>query len=187
MLERWCRRVTASNRARLAVLGVLVALGGCASSPPARDGSSSAIPERAYYVGLYSADASHGELEPLEDYLLWVARFYQGWGPFPFGWQAMSEAALLDTPPDRQVAVAQALAELGRLISGEWAKSRKRTRISNRALSVWARAMNEAIERGEVESLVERATADVEALLAGELDSGAIRFERYYPGARLEA
>ena len=38
-------------------------------------------------------------VEPIEEYLEWVVRFYQGWGPVPYGWNGMSEAAL-DAVPD---------------------------------------------------------------------------------------
>ena len=181
----WRRLRTRSVTLAATLLGGVVA--GCASAPPAAEDWPRSVPPRANYEQLHALDAANGEIEPLDDYLVWVTRFYEGWGPFPYGWNAMSEAALEAVPEERYALVAAKLDYLGQLISGEWAKSRARTRIPNRALAAWAQAMNEAIERGEVEALLDRAIADVERVLAGDLDGGTIRIERYYPDLDLEA
>ncbi len=179
------RRQRRQRRSVASLLAVLVA--GCATAPPTEEHWPRSIPPRASYEQLHALDAANGEVEPLEEYLRWVTRFYEGWGPFPYGWNAMTESALEAVPEERYALVVAKLDYLGQLISGEWAKSRARTRIPNRALAAWAQAMNEAIERGEVEALLERAIADVESVLAGELDGDKIRPERYYPELDTEA
>ncbi len=182
------QRVASQGRspARSALL-VAILLAGCASAPPTSEDWPASLPPRSNYEQLYALDSARGEVEPLEEYLTWVTRFYEGWGPFPYGWNAMSQAALEAVPEERYALVVAKLDYLGQLISGEWAKSRARTRIPNRAIAAWAQAMNEAIERGEVEALLERAIADVERLLAGELEGDVVRLERYYPDVDPEA
>ena len=178
------RRRSRSAAIVASLLAGLVAC--CASTPPPAEDWPRSIPPRANYEQLHARDATNGEIESLDEYLVWVTRFYAGWGPFPYGWNAMSEAALEAVPEERYALVVAKLDYLGQLISGEWAKARARTRIPSRALSAWAQAMNEAIERGEVEALLDRAIEDVQSVLAGNLDGDAIRLDRYYPDVKLE-
>lgn len=153
-------------------------LAACASrtpEPPWPDGAAPIDLFRAEWQR--SSDVQ--QVQPENDYLLWVTRFYTGNGPVP-GWLDMTRQVLERLPPERRAGIEARLFELGGRIGAEWAKDNAIRRIDTRAGGVWRDALLEALAQDDLDAFLDRLSADVDALIAGTLDGNAIRFERYY-------
>jgi len=140
------------------------------------------LPPQSYYESVYAADRHNQEVQSKAGYLLWVKRFYRGWGGIP-GWFAIREQVLADVEPDRRDEMAARLNDLGRRIAGEWAKASDRRAILATTVQVWIDAAHEAGAHGDHERLLQQISADVDALLADTMEPAAIRLSRYYPHA----
>lgn len=169
-----------SAHPRRLVLACLVLLGGCAGMAQRASDWPEGLPARGHYERLYALDhVNQASGQTLAEYLLWVRRFYTGWGPQPDGWHATAAQILAEIDPTRYAVVHAELAMLGTLISGEWAKLSPARVIRNRTVAVWGEALAAASIEGEYEPLIDRVRADVLALLDGTLDPQAITRERY--------
>jgi len=164
---------------RIPLLFVLMAaLAACAVRAPEPDWPAG-IPPRALFEAEWRNSPDNRPLQSREEYLLWVTRFYTGYGAVP-GWLSMTAQVLQRIPSVEHDAIEARLLELGGRIGAEWAKDNSVRLLSTRSAGVWRDALLEALARNELNAYLDRLAADVEALLAGELHNDAIRFERYY-------
>ncbi len=164
---------------RLPLLLTLIALlAACATRPPEPPWPDG-IPPRAYFETEWRESARNQALQSEEQYLLWVTRFYTGYGAVP-GWLNMTSQVLQRIPPAERAQIEARLFELGGRIGAEWAKDNSVRLLSTRSAGVWRDALLEALARNELNAYLDRLSADVDALLSGELHNDAIRFERYY-------
>lgn len=153
----------------------------CARTPVDQMDWPQALPPIHYYQQTYQQDQSNRETQSLASYLNWVRRFYHGWDLYPDGWLSTSRDILggMENAEKRQRLEAK-LAELGKLISAEWAKSSDNRTIRSRELSVWGQALLKSVNNDEEEHLVDRVTVDVKSLLSGQLDPTDVNLQRYY-------
>jgi len=134
---------------------------------------------RDYFVAAYREDNMAQMYQTEDDYLLWVTRFYYGSTIAP-GWLDLTRQVLDKVgQPDRRQA-ADRLFHLGGRIGSEWAKPNGVRRLNTRNAAVWRDALIESIAQGELFEYMDRVENDVESIIAGELDSEEIYFERYY-------
>lgn len=134
---------------------------------------------REFFVRAYEADSANQASQGLDNYLLWVTRFYNGLDPVP-GWLEMSRQVLADMEEPRRAEVAERLYVLGGRIGAEWAKDNDTRLISSRMANVWRDALIEALNQDDIDNFLTRLEGDVDALLARELVGEEIYFERYY-------
>lgn len=161
------------------IVPLAVALAGCAAlSPPAPDWPAG-LPPRVYFERVHAADPLNSRLQPREEYLLWVRRFYLGWMLAPVGWNAAAERLLEDLPPPRYRVLAARLALLAQLVASEWAKHERARRIDTKMLRVWAAVARRARASGRLGAALDVVIADVIGVLDGELAPEAIRPLRY--------
>lgn len=160
------------------VAGSTLPTAGCASVPVVSNEWPPAMPPRGYYELVWEGDAGNREVEPLEEYLAWVVRFYRGSLVAP-GWGPSQERLAAGLDASDAMLLAPRLACLGQLVSAEWAKHNERRRITTEMLRTWSRVMAQAKEQGRAIAAVDRLIGDVTALLRGELEPAAIRAERY--------
>jgi hypothetical protein len=160
------------------LLVLMAALAACAMRPPEPPWPPG-IPPRAVFEAEWRDSPDNRPLQSQEEYLLWVTRFYTGYGAVP-GWLTMTEQVLQRLPEVEHDAIEARLLELGARIGAEWAKDNAVRLLSTRSAGVWRDALLEALARNELSSYLDRLSADVDALLSGRLHNDAIRFERYY-------
>lgn len=163
----------------LRVVPLAVALAGCAALRPQAPEWPAGLPPRAYFERVHAADPLNARLQPRDEYLLWVRRFYLGWMLAPAGWNATAERLLQDVPPPRYRVLAARLAYLGQLVASEWAKHERARRIDTRMLRVWAAVARRARAAGRLETALDEVIGDVLDLLDGALAPEAIRPARY--------
>lgn len=137
------------------------------------------IPPRAQFSAEWQRSTANQPLQDEAEYLLWVTRFYNGYGAVP-GWLAMTEQVLQRVDEAERAVTRARLFELGGRIGAEWAKDNSVRKLTTRSAGVWRDALLEALSQGELGDYLDRLSMDVDALLAGELDNEAIVFERYY-------
>lgn len=136
------------------------------------------IPPRELFELEWRSSADD-RLQSRDEYLLWVTRFYTGYGAVP-GWLDMTAQVLQRIPAVEHDAIEARLLELGSRIGAEWAKDNSVRLLNTRSAGVWRDALLEALARNELNAYLDRLSADVDALLSGALHNDAIRFERYY-------
>lgn len=163
---------------RLAVLSLCLITVGCASASAASDPWPSGLPPRGFYEAVWEGDPKNREVEPLEEYVTWVVRFYRGSLLAP-GWGASQEKLVAGLEADDQLLLAAKLACLGQMVSAEWAKHNERRRITTEMLRTWSRVLVQAKGQGHALASVDRLIVDVSALLKGELEPAAISADRY--------
>ena len=165
----------------LSVFTAIVLLVGCATTVDDIEWPEGAYP-RAYFESAFQEDADAGKYQTLEDYLLWITRFYNGYSIAP-GWlnlQAQVLERLEDPESDYAAEVMARLYHLGGRIGSEWAKSNEVRLLNTRNAAVWRDALIESINQDDLDNYITRVENDVENILAGQLDKEAIYFERYY-------
>jgi len=140
------------------------------------------LPPRSYYEAQYAADRYNQQFQSKQEYLMWVQRFYTGWGGVQ-GWHTIREEILAEVDTASQARMRDALRKLDQRISAEWAKESDRRVIVNQTVQVWIDAAYEAGIRGDHWRLLRQISADVDALLAGTLEPSRITLGRYYPDA----
>jgi hypothetical protein len=159
-------------------LALITLLAACTTRAPEPEWPGG-IPPRSFFSMEWRESANNRSLQSQDDYLLWVARFYTGYGAVP-GWLSMTSQVIQRLPPAEHDAIEARLFELGGRIGAEWAKDNAVRLLNTRSAGVWRDALLEAFRRNELDVYLDRLSADVDALLAGELHNEAIRFERYY-------
>jgi len=167
----------------VAVLLTTMLVAACGRAPVQDIDWPDELPSLRHYQEAYARDRDNQETQPQSDYLKWVLRFYRGWDLYPDGWQSTSRDILfgVDAPAQKKRLEAK-LAELGRLISTEWAKNSPNRAIRSRELSIWGQALLKSVNKDEEEHLVDQITDDVKALLSERIDPVDINLKRYYPG-----
>lgn len=165
--------------ATLAVM-VMALLASCARTPPQHENWPQGLPPVDHYASLYRQDDANQAVQSRENYLQWVVRFYEGWKLYQDGWNQTTHDVLYGVADDeRRQRLAQKMARLGKLLSGEWAKNSSGRRIRSRELSIWGEALLASMKRGDEEKLIDAVTHDAQALLAGRLESTDIMLKRY--------
>lgn len=154
---------------------------GCAVAPKKPEWPAD-MPPRSYYESRYTEDLDNQQDQSLQKYLKWVKVFYAGWGGVR-GWRSIRAEILADVDAAERERLREGLDDLGKRISGEWAKAYGRRVIDSRMVQVWINAAYEASARREHRRLLNRISRDVDALLAGKLEPGVVSLNRYYPDA----
>lgn len=165
----------------LAVLTLSFFIAGCATTIDDIEWPEGAYP-RGYFEAAFLEDPVAGRYQELDDYLLWITRFYTGYSIAP-GWLELQDEvrSRLDEPQSAYAdAVIERLYHLGGLIGAEWAKSNEVRLLNTRNAAVWRDALVESIVQDDLDNYITRVENDVRAILAGRLDKEEIYFERYY-------
>lgn len=162
---------------RLSLLPLLAAVA-CSTPPTEPEAWPQAIPTRAYYEKSYANDEKNQAVQTFDLYLVWVIRFYHGYG-IAEGWKK-SEAKLMEGMTPAEVVLLQPkVTYLGMLMSSEWAKENKKRRITTDMLVLWGQVMTQAKADKHIEAVVDRLIGDVRALIVGELKPKEIKTARY--------
>ena len=162
----------------LKLLLLLAALSSCSTTPRVEDWPDN-MPPVSYYVDAWQLDESNQRLQVLDDYLVWIRRFYEGFNIAP-GWFNLTEQVFERLPASRHEVIGNRLYELGRIISVEWAKHNDVRLIDTRNAAIWRDALQESLSKNDLDNYLERVEADIAAMLAGTLTRSDIEFERYY-------
>ena len=130
----------------------------------------------------YESDLDNKASEELDEYLLWVVRFYEGWELYSNGWTKVTQDSLRgvkDPAVAREIKTKMDL--IGQGIALEWPKNKKDRRIYTRHIVVWGNALIESIKRDQELPLINKVLADVNALVACQVRVDDIKAERYFP------
>jgi hypothetical protein len=164
------------------ILVFAILLTSCVSHAPQQANWPAHIPSRDFFVAQYEADLANKAIQDLDDYLLWVVRFYEGWELYHNGWTKVTEDSLHGV---KDPAVAQEIKTkmdlIGKAIACEWPKNRTISRVHTRHIVVWGNALIESIKRDQELRLINRVLADVNALVADQVGVDDIKAERYFP------
>ena len=137
------------------------------------------LPELAYFEVNYKNDKDNQLVQSEADYLGWVVSFYEGTLIAPVGWLDLQSIVVERAEPQDRLELGKQLTELGRLISGEWAKENDKRVIDSRLLSLWGSVMQLSDDpqvQAQAILLIEK---DVSALLNRQLTPEYITDERY--------
>ena len=159
-------------------------LSGCVStSRPVQEWNAN-WPATEYYTAQYLADRENAQKQSQDEYLTWVKRFYTGWAFYPDGWDWLTTTVLSEIKDQQQrQRLKGKMYELGRNISGEWAKNGDCRLINSKNLLVWADAVKKSVFMSQEEQLADQVGSDVERLLSGDLTAAEIRLNRYFAAA----
>jgi len=160
---------------------ILVCLSGCASLPK-QDNWPQEIPPYYYYLGTYQADSQNSKKQSLETYLGWVKSFYFGNALYSGGWLQITEEAedyVFDSTESQRIK--EKMYIVGKKVSAEWAKSKTVQRVSTKLLGIWGVSLQEALEREEASSYLDKVIADIDSLLDKRTAANEIERSHYYP------
>ena len=160
----------------------ILSLTACVSRAPQQADWPTHIPSREFFVARYEADADNKASEDLNEYLLWVVRFYEGWELYSNGWTKVTQDALHGVKdPVAAQEIKTKMDLIGQGIACEWPKNKKDRRIYTRHIVVWGNALIESIKRDQELPLINRVLADVNGLVAYQVGVDEIKAERYFP------
>ena len=151
---------------RSSLVLVVVVLAGCVSTS-----SRSTDP---LFAQSWNDDLRNRDIQPREQYLEWVDKFYDG-TPFVIGWTRRQAELSASGGLEAQ----STLDRLGLLVAAEWAKDNEVRRIDNDLLLRIGAILAEARDKGRLVPVAETLIEDVQALLAGTLDAKKIDAPRY--------
>ena len=139
------------------------------------------LPALAYFEEVYAQDLRNQQEQTLDEYLVWVKRYYLGWELYRRGWLDVTQD-LVNQIDDPALAseVNNKMLAIGRAVAGEWAKKTNTRKIFTRHVAVWGNALVESMNRGEELKLINIVQKDVNQLLADKLSVDAIKADRYY-------
>lgn len=160
------------------LLILLVCLTGCAGSRVLEQWPEE-IPQQSYFRQIYEADASNRVRQSEQEYLTWVARFYQGWELMPFGWEHITGSVLVDLSAREKRGLERRMHRLGARISAEWAKDNEVRVIDSGMLSLWAEVMQAEYSPEYRLAAVDLIAKDVSQLLNGALPPDYVDEYRY--------
>ncbi len=159
-----------------------VFLSGCATRPPQEANWPTDIPTREFFIAHYESDLENKAGQDVDEYLLWVIRFYKGWELYRNGWTKVTEDSLHGvTDPALIQEIRTKMGLIGEGIACEWAKNKKDRRILTRHVVVWGNALIESIKRDQELALINRVLADVNGLLLKQIALDDVKAERYFP------
>ena len=164
---------------QLAVMLSLLSILSACSSTRVLESWPESLPEQHHFLSYYREDADNQLVQTDVQYLTWVLRFYEGWELMPTGWQNIEENMLFDLTEQEHVLVRGQMAELGALISAEWAKDNSVRLIDSAMLSLWGSVMQADFASQARIAALTQIDADVRALLEGELAPLTINEQRY--------
>jgi hypothetical protein len=159
------------------VFSCLVA--GCAVSQRA--------PVDAAFERAWLEDAVNREVQTKDEYLEWVAAFYDGTG-FVSGWTRRQADLCAGLEPLEAAVAVPRLEAFGRLVAAEWAKDNSRRRIDSDLLLRLGGILSHAKESGRLVPVLEALSTDVHSVIAGEQEPEAItpgRYEKFIPARDL--
>jgi hypothetical protein len=174
MKQRWHAMVR-----QLAVMLSLLSILSACSSMRVLERWPESLPEQHHFLSYYREDADNQLVQTDVQYLTWVLRFYEGWELMPTGWQNIEENMLFDLTEQEHLLVRGQMAELGALISAEWAKDNSARLIDSAMLSLWGSVMQADFASQARIAALTQIDADVRALLEGELAPLTINEQRY--------
>ena len=154
----------------------------CATRPPQEASWPTNIPPRSFFVEHYESDLENKSGQDVDEYLLWVIRFYEGWELYRNGWVKVTEDSLIGVKdPTIAQEIRTKMGLIGEGIACEWAKNKKDRRILTRHVVVWGNALVESIKRDQELPLINRVLADVNGLLLKQIALDDVKAERYFP------
>ena len=168
-----CRRVP------LWLLAVALCVFSACSSTRVLERWPESLPEQHHFLSYFHEDVDNQLVQTDIQYMTWVLRFYEGWELMPTGWQNIEENMLFDLSAQEHELVRAQMAELGALISAEWAKDNSVRLIDSAMLSLWGAVMQADFSSQARIAALTQIHADVRALLGGELTPEAINEQRY--------
>ena len=139
------------------------------------------MPSALYYAEQYQAGGDElARVQSLDNYYMWIKRFYNGWVMQPQGWHWLTDAVsdAIEEPAQRK-RVRNKMGIIGKRISAEWAKDKNHRVINTRHLIVWSNAVRLSVREETEEALADQVLADVDALLERQLAPKAISKARY--------
>lgn len=168
-------------KTRILAILMVVLMPACAVLVKTVPDWSDDLPQYGYFYDEYKRDSVNSKIQPLDQYLTWVERFYHGWELYPNGWNTIKHDLLLRIA-DPAVAheVAQKMDDLGLSISQEWAKNNDTRIINTRHVSIWGNALLKSLEHGETLDIIARINADVQDLILKNISADLITENRFY-------
>jgi len=169
-------------RLRIFIIALAVLMAGCSSYPRIVDNWPSELPPANIFIDEYKKDLENQTGQSIENYLMWVKRFYKGWVVYDRGWLTMS-AELKDRikDPSKDKKAQEKIYQIGLLIAPEWAKEKESRYIKTNAVAAWGDSLLESLSRGESLELMDSVIKDIMLLEKGHLRPDAIDIERYFP------
>lgn len=143
------------------------------------------LPPQVYFMDYYHNSSDNHAYQEQDNYLNWIRIFYFG-NPLAPGWLQLTEDLLVETPENKQQEYTSLMTELGKRIGAEWAQDNRVRLIDSRMAIAWRDALIEAVSLGDLDAYLQRFDADVNAVLAGNLDKEAIQLSRYYEEQKFE-
>jgi hypothetical protein len=163
-----------------AIVAFLI-LSGCVSRAPKEAQWPTDMPSRSFFVSAYESDLENKESQGVEEYLLWVIRFYKGWELYRNGWTQTTEDSLLNVKdPVLAAEIRKKMNLIGSNVAVEWAKNKKDRRILTKHVVVWGNGLIESIKRDEELKYINRVLDDISGLMEKKIDLDAVNAERYY-------
>lgn len=160
---------------------LIFAVSGCADYQIKESAWPNELPPEEYFLKNYLRDSINVNLQPLDQYLTWVKRFYHGWEVHPTGWNNVTQDLLYKIKdPVATDEIRLKMDRLGKSISGEWAKNNTTRRISTQHISIWGNALLKSVEYGETHKILDRVAMDVEDLLDNRISADVITENRFY-------
>ena len=162
-------------------LALLVLLTACATQQTVHRSWPEGAPSLAYFEQIYAEDLRNQQEQTLDEYLVWVKRYYEGWELYRRGWLDVTQDLVVQIEnPQVAQEVDTKMYAVGRAIAGEWAKKTNTRKIFTRHVAIWGNALVESMNRGEELKLINIVQRDVDHLLADKLPVDAITADRYY-------
>lgn len=166
---------------RLTWLLIFAVVSGCADYQIKESAWSNELPLKEYFLKSYQRDSINANLQPLDQYLAWVKRFYLGWEAYPSGWNNVTQDLLYKIKdPVATEEIKHKMDRLGKSISAEWSKNNTTRRICSQHISIWGNALLKSVEYGETLKILDRVAADVDDLLENRISADVITENRFY-------
>lgn len=138
-----------------------------------------ALPPLEYFQCLYAASPLEQSYQTESEYLHWILNFYQGSLLYPTGWLDVEAVILGALEPQDRPSQQILLRDLGARIAAEWARHNDIRLIDNRLLSEWGSMLQLAPNATELRRYIEAISADIQLILARELDPAEVN-PRWY-------
>jgi hypothetical protein len=160
---------------------IVTFLSGCVHQAPKEASWPNDMPSRRFFIAAFDADSENKQGQDVENYLLWVIRFYKGWELYSNGWTQTTTDSLIGVKdPVLAQEIKSKMDLIGSSIAVEWAKNKKDRRILTRHVVVWGNALIESIKRDEELMLINRVLNDINGLMENKIDIDDVKAERYY-------